>query len=181
MTDVSRRASEDRVLAALPSWVNAISQLNRLIADRMGVTASDLDCLHVLNERGPATAAELAPLVGLTPGAVSRMIDRLDAAGCVERADDPHDRRRVLITPTSAGLARIAAYYDGLTARSHDDLEVLGADELEALLRFLDRSRRSVAEEIARLRGSPDSGKHPLAARPVGLDDHRPDPVQQSE
>lgn len=157
MADGSRRASEDRVLAALPSWVNAISQLNRLIAERMGVTASDLDCLHVLHESGPATAAELAPHVGLTPGAVSRMIDRLDAAGCIERTDDPHDRRRVLIAPTGAGLARIGAYYDGLTARSHDDLEVLGSDEIEALLRFIDRSRRSVAEEIARLRREPDS------------------------
>jgi DNA-binding MarR family transcriptional regulator len=156
MADGSRRAAEDRVLATLPGWVNAISQLNRLIAERMGVTASDLDCLHVLNERGPATAAELAPLVGLTPGAVSRMIDRLDAAGCIDRAADPHDRRRVLIAPTDEGLARIANYYAGLTARSRDDLKVLGEDEIEALLRFLDRSHRSVAEEITRLRRESD-------------------------
>lgn len=168
MADESRRASEDRVLASLPGWVNAISQLNRLIAERMGVTASDLDCLHVLNERGPATAAELAPLVGLTPGAVSRMIDRLDAAGCIKRTDDPHDRRRVLIAPTTEGLARIATYYDGLTARSHDDLEILGPDELAALLRFLDRSRRSVAEEIARLRCEPNGPSTPVRPDSTG-------------
>jgi DNA-binding MarR family transcriptional regulator len=157
MAEDLRRASEDRVLAVLPSWVNAISQLNRLIAERMGVTASDLDCLHVLNEHGAATAAELAPHVGLTPGAVSRMIDRLDAAGCIKRTDDPHDRRRVLIAPTSDGLARISAYYDGLTVRSHDDLEVLSLGEIDALLRFIDRSQRSVADEIARLRRAPDN------------------------
>ncbi|GAA4616876.1 hypothetical protein GCM10023195_75130 [Actinoallomurus liliacearum] len=158
MGNASRRAAEDRVLAALPSWVNAISQLNRLIAERMGVTASDLDCLHVLNQRGPATAAELARHVGLTPGAVSRMIDRLDAAGCIKRTNDPQDRRRVLIEPTGDGLARIAAYYTGLTARAHEDLEVFGPDELEALLRFIERSQRSAADELARLRGKTDAG-----------------------
>jgi DNA-binding MarR family transcriptional regulator len=158
MGRVSRRAAEDRVLAALPSWVNAISQLNRLIAERMGVTASDLDCLHVLNQHGPATAAELARHVGLTPGAVSRMIDRLDAAGCITRTDDPQDRRRVLIEPTRDGLARIAAYYDGLTARSHADLEVFRTEELETLLRFVERSQHSATDELARLRQ--DTGAH---------------------
>lgn len=157
MGHASRREAEDRVLAALPSWVNVISQLNRLIAERMGVTASDLDCLHVLNQQGPATAAELARHVGLTPGAVSRMIDRLDAAGCIKRTNDPQDRRRVLIEPTSDGLARIAAYYAGLTARSHEDLEVFGPDELEALLRFIGRSQHSATDELARLRRHPDA------------------------
>ena len=148
----SRRELEDRVLAALPGWVDAVSQLNRLIAERMGVTASDLSCLHALNQQGPATAAELARRVGLTPGSVSRMIDRLDAAGCIKRTGDPGDRRRVLIEPTSDGLARIAAYYAGLTARAHDDLAVFRPDELSALLRFVERSQHSATEELARLR-----------------------------
>ncbi|MGH3406759.1 MAG: MarR family winged helix-turn-helix transcriptional regulator [Streptosporangiaceae bacterium] len=152
MGQASRRELEDRVLAALPGWVDAISQLNRLIAERMGVTVSDLSCLHALNQQGPATAAELARHVGLTPGSVSRMIDRLDAAGCIRRVSDPHDRRRVLIEPTGGGLARIAAYYSGLTARARDDLAVLGPDELSALLRFVERSEHSAIGELSRLR-----------------------------
>jgi len=147
-----RPAIEDRLLAALPSWVNTLSQLNRVIAERMGVTASDLGCLHVLNMQGPATAAELARHVGLTPGSVSRMIDRLDAAGCIKRVRDPGDRRRVLIEPTAGGLARVAAYYEGLTARSRDDFAVFSPDELDALLRFIERSQQSAAGELARLR-----------------------------
>ncbi len=154
---MSRREAEERVLAALPGWVDTISQLNRLIAERMGVTASDLSCLHVLNQQGPATAAELARKIGLTPGSVSRMLDRLDAAGCIKRTSDPHDRRRVLIEPTSDGLARIAAYYTGLTARARDDLAVLRPGELSALLRFIERSQHSATEELARLRDKDQS------------------------
>jgi DNA-binding MarR family transcriptional regulator len=156
MGQTSRRGAEERVLAALPGWVDALSQLNRLIAERMGVTASDLSCLHVLNQQGPATAAELAGKVGLTPGSVSRMIDRLDAAGLIKRA--PKDRRRVLIEPTSDGLARIAAYYTGLTARSHEDLAVFSREELNALLLFIERSEHSAVGELARLRQDHDAG-----------------------
>jgi DNA-binding MarR family transcriptional regulator len=43
--------------------------------------------------------------IGLTPGSVSRMIDRLADAGCVRRVPDPHDRQRNLVEPTEAGLA----------------------------------------------------------------------------
>ena len=159
MGQASRRELEDRVLAALPGWVDAIAQLNRLIAERMGVIASDLSCLHALNQQGPATAAELTRHVGLTPGSVSRMIDRLDAAGCIRRVRDPHDRRRVLIEPTSDGLARIAAYYAGLTARARDDLAVLRPDELSALLRFVERSEHSAIGELSRLRRD-DAARH---------------------
>lgn len=156
MGRTSRREVEERMLTALPNWVNTIAQLNRLVAERMGVTASDLDCLHVLNHQGPATAAELARHVGLTPGSVSRMIDRLDAAGCIKRTNDPQDRRRVLIEPTSEGLTRIAAYYDGLTARAHEDLEGFRLDELNTLLRFIERSQHSATEELVRLRQDHD-------------------------
>lgn len=152
MARTSRRDAQERVLAALPGWVNAMSQLNRLVAERIGVAASDLDCLHVLNQQGPATAAELARSVGLTPGSVSRMIDRLDAAGCITRTNDPQDRRRVLIEPTSDGLARIAAYYEGLTARAHDDLAVFQPQALNTLLEFIERSQRSAVDELTGLR-----------------------------
>lgn len=154
-TEASRHEAEQRVMAALPSWVNTISQLNRVIAERMGVTAGDLGCLHVLHKHGPATAAELAREVGLTPGSVSRMIDRLDAAGCITRTDDPGDRRRVLIEASSEGLARIAAYYDGLTARSHEDLAEFTLEEMGVLLRFIERSQVGATEELARLRRMP--------------------------
>jgi DNA-binding MarR family transcriptional regulator len=109
----ARADSEKQVMAALPNWVNTISQLNRLIADRMGVTASDLDCLHVLRLHGPATAAELAVRVGLTPGSVSRMIDRLDAAGCVVRTDDPEDGGACSSRPTTTAWTA-----SGITTRA---------------------------------------------------------------
>lgn len=147
-------AATRRILAAMPDWGHAIAQLNALVAERMGVTVSDLDCLDALNKHGPATASALARHVDLTSGSVSRMIDRLDAAGCVRRVPDPHDRRRVLIEPTTDGLARVRSYYDGLAAGTLDDLADFTEDELAVVQRFIDRSRASTTAELDRLRAA---------------------------
>jgi DNA-binding MarR family transcriptional regulator len=152
-----RPDAAEQVLAALPDWGHLISQLNALIADRMGVTLSDLDGLHALATHGRATAAELGRHVDLTSGSVSRMIDRLDAAGCITRTRDPHDRRRVLIEPTADGLARVGDYWAGLGACTLDDLADFTDAELAVLLRFVQRARQSTAAELARLRTAPTS------------------------
>ncbi|ONI79311.1 MarR family transcriptional regulator [Actinosynnema sp. ALI-1.44] len=142
----------NRVLAALPDWGNVTSQLNAEIAKRMGVTLSDLDALHTLNKLGPATAATLATHVGLTSGSVSRMIDRLDDAGCVNRVQDPHDRRRVLIEPTAEGLTRLQAYYTELAACTRDDLADFTDTELAAVLRFIHMVSENTTTTLALLR-----------------------------
>ena len=152
MEQATRRDVEERVLAALPDWVNTVNQINRLIADRLGVGASDLDCLHVLRSQSPITAAELARHMGLTPGSVSRMLDRLDAAGFIVRTADPDNRRRVLVEADDEGLARVAVHYEGLAARCRDDLAAFRGTDLDTLLRFIERSHHSADEELTRLR-----------------------------
>src|SRR5918997_6772224 len=65
------------------------------VADRLGVSATDVKCYTILRQTGPLTAGELAERVSLTTGAITGVIDRLERAGLVRRAADPHDRRRV--------------------------------------------------------------------------------------
>lgn len=143
----------------MPDWGHAISQLNAAIAERMGVTLSDLDCLDALNKNGPATASALAHHVHLTSGSVSRMIDRLDAAGCIRRVPDPHDRRKTLIEPTPDGLKRVASYYDGLAACTLDDLSEFTEAELATIHRFITRSQTSTTTELTRVREGTGSGE----------------------
>ncbi|TDB82272.1 MarR family winged helix-turn-helix transcriptional regulator [Micromonospora sp. KC721] len=89
---------------------------------------------------------------GLTPGATSRMVDRLVAAGCVKRTPDASDRRRVLVEATDEGLDRANAHYAGLTARTREDLATLDEDQLRTLLRFVRLSESSALAEVRRLR-----------------------------
>jgi DNA-binding MarR family transcriptional regulator len=71
-----------------------------LAAQRLGVGASDLECLSIAQRRGGATAGELATETGLTSGAITGVVDRLERLGYAERRRDPADRRRVTITVT---------------------------------------------------------------------------------
>lgn len=151
MSERDSTATISGIIDALPDLINAAILLNGLIAERMRVTPSDFHCLHALHE-APATAAALAERVGLTPGSVSRMIDRLEAAGCVTRTPDPGDRRRTLIEPTGKGIERITEYYAGLTARTREDLASFDQHQLDALLTFVRSSSKSTLAEVARLR-----------------------------
>ncbi len=67
------------------------------VSSRLGINSSDLECLDIVNLSGAATAGQLATITGLTTGAITGVIDRLEKAGFVRRRRDPNDRRRVII------------------------------------------------------------------------------------
>ncbi|WP_329080509.1 MarR family winged helix-turn-helix transcriptional regulator [Streptosporangium sp. NBC_01469] len=139
---------------AIPAWAIQVVRLNNVVAGRLGVTDTDVQCLHVLGHHGPTTPSVLAKHVNLTTGSASRMIDRLVAAGCVRRVADPGDRRRVLIEPTREGLDRVTAAYSGLIARTRDDLGAFDDEELGALVRFMRTAERGTAAETHRLKSA---------------------------
>ena len=147
-----------QVIDMMPEWITQLIQINGLIAARMGVVPTDFHCLHALHHHGPTTASVLAGRVGLTPGSVARMIDRLADAGCVKRLPDPDDRRRILIEPTEEGLDRITAYYAGLTTRTQENLAAFNEDQLRALLRFVEVSTQNATDEVDRLRTTHHDG-----------------------
>ena len=67
------------------------------VADHLGVNLTDLSCAGILSAEGPMTAGRLAELTGLTTGAITGVIDRLERAGYARREKDPSDRRRVIV------------------------------------------------------------------------------------
>src|SRR3954452_17871332 len=71
---------------------------HQTIADCLGIAATDHKCLGFIVEADhPVTAGELATMTGLTTGAITAVIDRLEAAKLASRECDPHDRRRVVV------------------------------------------------------------------------------------
>lgn len=90
----SRRASTRTVL------------FHAAIAERLGLNPSDHKCADLIwNETGPVTAGRLAELTGLSTGAITGVVDRLERAGFVARVPDPKDRRRVVIACSTEGRA----------------------------------------------------------------------------
>src|SRR3954471_7025134 len=109
MLSTMNRESIDSVLRSLRR-VNLQGQFfGQTVAIRFGLTESDVEALEVLIDTGAATAGRLSELMGLTTGAVTRVIDRLEQAGYVRRVPDPADRRRVIVQPVPEKLAAVEA------------------------------------------------------------------------
>jgi len=72
------------------------------MASQLGVSTTDLECLNVVAAGRDVTAGALATRTGLTTGAITGAIDRLERAGLVERRKDNMDRRKVIVAEKSA-------------------------------------------------------------------------------
>src|SRR4051812_20650922 len=85
---------------------NQDSAFDNLAAERLGVNRTDLHCINIIENSGGLTAGELAKEAGLTTGAVTGVIDRLERAGYARRVSDPADRRRVKVEVTPKFYSR---------------------------------------------------------------------------
>src|ERR671912_1091258 len=69
------------------------------VADRAGISSTDLETLDILARNGPMSAGRLAELTGLTTGAITGLVDRLERYGYARRERHPTDRRSILVQP----------------------------------------------------------------------------------
>jgi DNA-binding MarR family transcriptional regulator len=133
--------------------------LHQAVADRLGLNPTDHKCVDLLCMHGPKTAGELAELTGLTTGAITIVIDRLEAAGFVRREDDPSDRRRVVIRIESSCPQKIGRMFESLR-QSMTELTTRYTDrELATIIDFMTRSREIAHEETIKLRKGRGTGK----------------------
>jgi DNA-binding MarR family transcriptional regulator len=98
------------------------------------------------------TAGQLAATIGLTTGATTTAIDRLERAGYVRRPPDPSDRRRVLVEPSREGAHQAFSLFDDLLERTAQLSASYSDEQLTLLLELLDRFRVLIAEHTATLR-----------------------------
>jgi DNA-binding MarR family transcriptional regulator len=85
----------------------ATDAVDDLAAELLGVNRTDSRCIDILEQHGRMTAGQLALLSGLSTGAVTAVIDRLERAGYAQRVPDPSDRRHVLVELTELARERI--------------------------------------------------------------------------
>lgn len=132
------------LLAGRESSTGAI-MLHQAVADRLGLHPTDHKCADFLCRGGPLTAGDIAERTGLTTGAVTGVIDRLEAAGYVRREPDPADRRRVIVRPVPHRLRRIGRLFEPLAAAMAELCARYTDRELAVILDFMTRS-----DEVAR-------------------------------
>src|SRR6202166_5088620 len=138
------------------------------VASRVGISSSDLECLDFLNLEGRVTAGRLAEVTGLTTGAITGVVDRLEKAGLVRRERDESDRRKVFIATVPENIAQVGKYYQHMQRAVLKDWGSYSDAELELLLRFMTQGCKTMLaanEELKAMMEQP-KGKRAAATKP---------------
>src|SRR6478609_1163279 len=94
-SSAGRQGMGGEFLLAMRRNGSIMQLLGQVSAERIGINATDLNCLNIVAVTGPMTAGELARATGLTTASITGVLDRLEEGGFVRRERDPKDRRRV--------------------------------------------------------------------------------------
>jgi len=151
----------EQLAAAFGTAVRRTSSLMQLVsqaaADRIGINATDLNCLNILSFSGHMTAGELARATGLTTASITGVADRLEEAGFVRRERDASDRRRVVIRLVlDRALSDIAPVFLPMIRALEQTAARYSDDELRLIVEFYGRIEQVFRDHLALLREARD-------------------------
>ncbi len=107
------------------------------IAEKLGLSATELKTLDLLQRFGPLTAGELGGRTGLAPASVTGLVDRLERKRYARRIADPTDGRRVLIELNHESVGAAAALFSDFMRRLQELYAGYSVAQLETILHFL--------------------------------------------
>lgn len=172
MTDTGTHPPSDRrheIIGTLARRHSTATVLfHHAVAERIGLGPTDHKCLDLLHERGAMSGSELAAATGLTSGAITGVVNRLERAGHLVRAPDPDDGRRQVLRPAPGGSEAIAAVFAEMRPDVEGLLDGFDEDQLAAIAEFLTRSIDFAYEHAALLRArvrSTGPGRRPTTPK----------------
>lgn len=118
----------------------------------LGINRTDGRCLDIVDQHGQLTAGALARESGLSTGAVTTLLDRLERAGYVRRVRDTGDRRRVLVELTDRARARAWEVWGPMAEEAGSYLSTRGVDQLRFIRDFLIDARAILDRHRERVR-----------------------------
>ncbi len=147
------------------AYQNAQDAFDEAACERLGINRSDGRALDVIDRHGQITAGQLAAEVGLSTGAVTTLLDRLERAGYVRRVRDEIDRRRVLVELTEEAHRRSSEIWGPIAEASVATLSRHSNDELVFIRNFLRSSRDFLSEHVERVKALPPTTSPPSIGR----------------
>src|SRR4029453_12294788 len=151
------RENVDSVLRSLRRVNLQGSFLGQTVAIRFGLSESGIETLEQLIDMGAPPAGKLSEITGLTSGAVTRVIDRLEQAGYVRRVPDPADRRRVIVEVVPEKIASVQSTLDRVTTRGAEEIGRYTDAQLALISDFLTRMEQVTKGEATTPREPPET------------------------
>jgi DNA-binding MarR family transcriptional regulator len=154
MNNTTKTELKKRALMAVRDYGVNLTHFRNAMSEWAGLNATDMECLRLLFLKGTATPTELARHTGLTSGATTAMLDRLEKAGLIERRPNPNDRRGTLVAPEKSSSEKMASWFESarnaqdklISSYSESELEII-ADVFERFAKLWDDERKKVQKE----------------------------------
>jgi len=152
MTKSTKTDLQKRALLAVRDYGIQLTQFRNAMSEWAGVNVTDMECLRLLFLKGTATPSELARHTGLTSGAATAMLDRLEKAGFIERRPNPNDRRGILIAPVKSSSEKVAAWFESARKAQDDLISSYSEKELEIIADVFERFTKLWEQEREKVR-----------------------------
>src|SRR5262249_43426307 len=130
----------------------AVVLFHHAVAERLGLGPTDHKCLDLLREQGTLSGSDLSAITGLTSGAITGVVARLERAGYLQRETDPGDQRKQILSPVPERLEDLGALLAPLRVEVAAFLDSLDAVELSAIAQFLELNTEAIQRHAALLR-----------------------------
>jgi DNA-binding MarR family transcriptional regulator len=158
---MSKQNLTHRVGAGVRALQRSTDAFDEAVARLFDLNRTDMRCLDLILSDGPLSAGRVASGAGLSPAAVTTVLDRLERGGWVVRERDPTNRRRVLVSGTKEARRREAEIFGPVARAGTQMMSRYTVAQLEAVLDFVEAARRlqeaQTARLLGRMRGSPGS------------------------
>lgn len=126
---------------------DAVIMFHEAVEASRNLSAADHKALGIIERNGPMTASELAKSTGLTPGAITGLVDRLCVSGYVTRDPDPTDRRRVIIHASGGYPREVLDAFTALNASQSDFADRYTDAEAAAIVDWVTRISAELVEQ----------------------------------
>lgn len=140
---------EEIIWQLMRQYSTAIVLLHHAAAERLGLGPTDHKCFDVLCKQGEMTASRLAHLTGLTSGAITGVVARLDKAGFITRERDLHDKRKQILSPKPERMGEVQRLFDPIRIDTAALLESFDDHQLTAVSDFVHTSIELVSQHTA--------------------------------
>ena len=125
-----------------------------MIFGKLGVNGTDMECLGFLLSKRISTPTELAKYTGLSSGATTAMLDRLEKGGFIERRPNPADRRGTLIVLAKSGAEKVAPWFAPVGEAQNELISNYSEKELQLISDFFEQYAKIWEQERVKLEKS---------------------------
>jgi len=129
--------------------------LHQAIAQSFGLNATDTKCVDLILSHpvGSVTAGQLSAMSGLTTGAITHILDRLEKRQIIERVRDTRDRRRIFIRVNPQSLEPLMPQYEAIGKAFTDLVDQYSDEELQLICDYMEKASAVANQQLVNIAG----------------------------